>query len=123
MSPPDSFTAGPGASPPGPDPLDPLWERGVSRDVAEARGYMPVYGRKHPKHDPESVRAAYAPFNLTPGQKATRMRQAGDLVDEHGTKGCGDGLLMPKFAVPDFDPIEPQLRPRYALLRGEKWHR
>jgi hypothetical protein len=34
------------------DPHQPLIDRGISEEVWEARGYIPYYGRNHPKHDP-----------------------------------------------------------------------
>jgi hypothetical protein len=146
MSPPDSFNAGPGASPPGPDPFQPLWERGISPEVAEARGYMPYYGRHHPLYDPDALRAALERYPMSNGQRNTLMqfaRNARDAppgtdtflrfagedavtrgVDEHD--GRGMGLLMPKYEFPFPDVLEvlPQLRPEYPVRTGgTTWHR
>lgn len=42
------------------DPFDVLRERGISEEVQAARGYIPYYGKKHPKHDHEKGSTATA---------------------------------------------------------------
>jgi hypothetical protein len=101
-----------------PDPFEPLWKRGISREVAEGRGYVSYYGRQHPLHDPDRVRAELARYELTPGQQVTLMRFMNSARDELGRDGFGDGLIMHKHPVPGAPPIAPQLRPREAVRTG-----
>jgi hypothetical protein len=105
------------------DAFAPLWQRGVSPEVAENRGYVPYYGRKHPLHDPETVRAFLGLYDLSSGQRSTLMRFMNSARDEEPSadrnrEGYGHGLIMPKYPFPGEPNIAPQLRPQYAVRTG-----
>ena len=109
-----------------PDPFQPLWNRGVHPDVVAARGYVPYYGRRHPLHDPEAIDAELARHPLAPDQAATLRRFMWEAREKRGgtyVYGEGDGLLMRKHAIPDADPVLPQLRPRHPVRVEPTWHR
>jgi hypothetical protein len=101
-------------------PFQPLIERGVAKDVWEARGYMPYFGRHHPDHDPAAFREALKAYDLTAGQRATLARLANRARDSQKRDGYGDGLLVHKHPVPGEPPVASQLRPRYRVLTGGK---
>ncbi|HEY2371967.1 MAG TPA: hypothetical protein VGH82_05420 [Gaiellaceae bacterium] len=118
------------------DPFSPLRERSISDKVINDRNYLPYFGKLHALYDPETVKAAFASFDLTQGQRATNTRFTNDARDTsfcpvvNGKKRCagpkcrcvgrGDGLIMFKFPFPGEDPILPQLRPREAVYTGTK---
>jgi hypothetical protein len=108
-----------GASPASPptrrydrDPFDVLISRGVSREVWEARGYIPYYGKHHPLHDPDLFDREFGKYDLTPEQIQTTKNFMNWARDAHPPKnrssefvfgrdredheGHGDGLIMPK---------------------------
>lgn len=128
------------------DPFQPLHDRGISEDVWTERGYIPYYGERHPKHDPEALRELLARYPLEDDQLETLMRFAANARDARppcntflrfqgdprvppvldGHDGHGQGLVMLKYAVSeDGQPLVfPQLRPEYEVRTGgTTWHR
>jgi hypothetical protein len=101
----------------------PLWDRAIAPEVAEARGYVPYFGRHHPLHDPDGVRCEFDRYDLTPGQKSTLMRLTSGARDKQGRDGFGIGLLMHKHPFPGEPPILPQLRPEPVRTGGKTHHR
>jgi hypothetical protein len=108
-------------------PYAPLRKRGISDEVINARGYVPYFGRRHPLYDPEAVGRVLADFDFAPGQRRTLMKFMADAVDTDAAplrdahKGCGQGLVMPKYPFPGQAQIAHQLRPEYDVDTGGKY--
>jgi hypothetical protein len=100
------------------DPFQPLWDRGIRRDVAEARGYVAYYEAGHPLHDPNIVKEAFASYGLTRAQRTALTRFTNNVRNADGNPGAGAGLIMPKYSWPEAEPIVPQLRPPDAVRTG-----
>jgi len=128
------------------DPFEPLWDRAISRGVAEARGYIPYYGQHHPLYNPTALRAALDRYPMSRGQRDTLMKFARDARDapppkdtflrfakepavkrstrDDGHDGHGMGLLMLKHPAPGEPDVLPQLRPEHPVRTGgTTWHR
>jgi hypothetical protein len=111
------------ADTPAPSTFDPLIKRGVSRQVWEARGYVPYFGSEHPDYDPDTVKRVLGAFDLSSGQKGTYTRFTNSAADELGRRGYGGGLMMLKHPVPGAPSVLPQLRPEHELETGKViWH-
>lgn len=110
------------------DAFEPLRERAISREVWEARGYIAYYGKHHPRHNPETVKAALEGYDLSAGQRGTYTRFTNGARDakDDSRDGCrrihhdghGHGLIMLKHPVPRAGPVLPQLKPYYAVRTG-----
>src|SRR6266568_1612548 len=110
-----------------PEYFQPLIERGIAREVWEARGYVPYFGRHHSRWNTARVLRELMRYHMTPRQRQAYMRWTDDARDKtydswqeeqytstsrrHGTKttrwmnlkpdrGHGYGLIMHKYAFP-----------------------
>ena len=134
---------------PTPECFKPLIERGIARDVWEERGYVPYFGRHHPRWNPALVLRELMRYQMTPEQRRAYVRWTDDARDKahdswqehqrtstskrHGTRtthwmnlkpdgGHGYGLIMHKYAFPSEPEVLPQLRPNDKVHMGVSGH-
>src|SRR5437867_3453406 len=125
------------------DPFQPLTDRGISDEVRDARGYVPYYGKHHPKYDEAAPRELPDPSPTADGPKGALPKFARESRDapppkntflrfegesrpprvDDGHDGYGQGLVMLKHPLPGEPPILPQLRPEFSVRTGgTTWH-